>query len=123
MYDFLACEEAMVLDEGLDVFQLVNPRTKGNEYSYDNEQILAAVAKYMRVLQKFENAKNPKLWDLPLNKAIFNESSPTIKFKNRKEPRVEEIFPVVPQRSQIRAVIIFARKESQSKRKRDSRKR
>lgn len=117
MYDFLACGEAMVVDEGLDVFQLVNPQYGSGEYKYRNEEILASVAAHTTGLLEREEAEcrkrfpdSPHLRDLPLNQDVFMGLTESAHVSSG--PPIEEIFPVTHQRSQIRAVLIFARKET-----------
>jgi hypothetical protein len=115
VYDFLACGEAMIVDEGLDVFQLVNPSIGDGENRFGNEEILATVARQTGALIADEDRDcaerfpgGVRLRDLPLNSDIFQnvERSP---FK-QSAPSPEELFPVLPQRSQMRAVIIFAKR-------------
>lgn len=110
MYDFLACGEAMVLDEGLDVFQLVNTTDEETGLpKYTNEELLGAVARETSELLATEQAEyGGSLTKMPLNQPVLSEvtNSP---FKS-KGPSPDEIFPVGLQRSQIRAVLIFARK-------------
>ncbi|HEY1205231.1 MAG: hypothetical protein ABSH46_11070 [Bryobacteraceae bacterium] len=118
VYDFLACGEAMVIDEGLDVFQLVNPLSPtAGEHKHRNEEILATVARQTEALIETEeqdcDRKFPgdsRLRDLPLNREIFQDVLQT-PYKSP-GPTTEEIFPVPPQRSQIRAVVIFAKRAS-----------
>lgn len=123
MYDFLACGEAMVLDEGLDVFQLVNP-TLGKIPQYSNQQLLTSIAARVNQLVIEEEEKYASEWErsnqhqpttlsgIPLNKKLFAElaSAETVS----DAPMPDEVFPVSLKRSQIRAVLIFAKKLDES---------
>ncbi|HEU4391160.1 MAG TPA: hypothetical protein VFV34_25400, partial [Blastocatellia bacterium] len=120
MYDFLACSDAMVLDEGLDVFQLVNPFNENGIPKYTNEEILDSIALRVRELVDEEQSQYEKGYqeangtrptkqfrDIELNRALFEA---VFKHSVPNQPLPDEIFPVRLQRSQIRAVLIFARK-------------
>ncbi|MEK6302091.1 MAG: hypothetical protein AABO41_15385 [Acidobacteriota bacterium] len=119
MYDFLACGEAMVLDEGLDVFQLVNP-TQGKIPQYSNQQLLSSIAQRTNQLVIEEEEKYADEWrranqpqplslhEIPLNKKLFAELASAETVSDAPVP--DEVFPVSLKRSQIRAVLIFAKK-------------
>lgn len=130
MYDFLNCSEAMVLDEGLDVFQIANPMVRNDlmdEKSeipkYSNEEILSSVAEFSKSLFDTEHkewAKRVFSTDdssanigcgLELNSLVFEELKNAS--VNELAPKSDEIFSVKPSRSQIRAVLIFAKKFDQ----------
>jgi hypothetical protein len=117
VYDFLACGEAMVVDEGLDVFQMVNPSTPAGTPKYGNEDLLSAIARQTKALFEQEEKKDlarkhpdgGPLRDLPLNRDLAKQ---VLEAPDRNSGAdLDEIFPVMPQRSQIRAVIIFAKKD------------
>lgn len=119
MYDFLACSEAMVLDEGYDVFQLVNPLIDGQP-KFTNEQILGTAAVLSKRFVDEESVESQKIppgeqrprdvppRDMPLNHKVFQavDGSP---YFQQAVPEAE-VFTVPPQRCQIRAVLIFARR-------------
>jgi hypothetical protein len=121
MYDFLACGEAMILDEGLDVFQLINSETPNSNLRdhatgnprFTNEQILNGVAHFCHQLIESERAECKTKFtqdpaDFPLNKQVFEELNRANASTDALDPN--ELFAVAPQRSQIRAVMIFAKK-------------
>lgn len=119
MYDFLACSEAMVLDEGLDVFQLVNP-LRNARCAFTNEQILATTAHTTgRLIEdEIDESKRKYPKEVPpdrmdLNRDLFQEHR-----RWRRLPSAvseNDLFTVMPQRSQIRAALIFAKNESASR--------
>lgn len=113
MYDFLACGEAMILDEGLDVFQLVNNRPTSGKPRFTNEQLLAGVARFCHESFEVERAECQQKFNqdpstFPLNEQLLDA------LKNAQvsgaAPTNDELFAVTPQRSQIRAVLIFAKR-------------
>lgn len=116
MYDFFGCEDAIVLDEGFDTFHLVNPVIENGNYRYKNEDILSASLEFTK-RQINEELKESRPHDglpmdkWPLNEKIFKEIRKASSLLNKKKV-ISDIFVVPPYRSQIRSVLIFARKVS-----------
>ncbi len=129
MIDKFSCEEAMVLDEGLDVFQIVNPMIKNENQSsfrYTNQEILNKVLKFTYEKLQEDNKTNKKekekqvnatvlgkeMKDWPLNKKLWETVENVWNAAEIEELDYSDIFPVQPKRSQIRSVLIFAVKNS-----------
>ena len=123
MYDFFGCADALVLDEGLDTFCVVNPKKENTEdkhdsnaYKYSNADFLeklrqmsyqhfekdAEIAK--KVSHSYGQGNDMPQW--PLNAELYRGLSPEATKKNRDD--YSDIVSVEAQRSQVRAVLIFA---------------
>ncbi len=128
MYDFFGCEDALVLDEGYDTFHIINPNEKKNktdndDLKYNNEQMLEQIASFtLKRIQDDDtdcklttndyHFKNDfKEW--PLNKPLIKKLDDYAKSKGITPKSLSEleIIAVEPKRSQIRSVIIFAKKQ------------
>jgi hypothetical protein len=119
MYDFLGCTDAMVLDEGYDVFFVRNPMTSGN-CIYTNSELLERVLWFTKyranidVKQAQELSTDymfgPMMEKWPLNKKYFDELNED--FARTTARDYSDIMVVTPNRSQIRSVLIFAVRES-----------
>jgi len=119
MFDFFSCTDAMVLDEGFDVFSVSNPKDGGN-LRYTNDDILkklCAFSKHRLDMDASEAKKksasypfgnNLKNW--PLNIALVSELEKD--FKDYGDASSDDILLVPPLRSQMRSVLIFATKEA-----------
>jgi len=117
MYDFFGCDDAIVLDEGYDTFQIVNPQIDDN-YQFTNEEILGKILSFTKQLLEVENEKSIELnsayqftgdmrqW--PLNKDLMQEIDSDYKISG--EQNFEDILAVRPHRTQMRSVLIFAQK-------------
>ena len=109
------CSDAMIMDEGFDVFQLINPESD-NGYRFTNEEILrsaAALATHL-IEEREPEVRNPSKV-ANLNETFLQEldecleNSPN---QNEDFMRVNELFPVQPLRAQIRTVLVFAKRMS-----------
>ena len=126
MFDFFRCTDAMVLDEGFDVFSVSNSGKDGNPM-YTNEQLLQKVcaftkgrldedildAKKMDIQDAKENknyglGKNLEKW--PLNEALVEELNNDFA-SVKKDIIYDDVLKVPPLRSQMRSVLIFACRE------------
>jgi hypothetical protein len=111
MYDFFGCSDAMILDEGLDVFSIVNPTTTPGTYAYSNATLLAKILTMTR--RAIERDREPAArghsphgedftgWEL--NRKLMKEVADAGKGEDD-----GDIVLVRPQRAQIRSVLIFA---------------
>lgn len=124
MIDGFSCQEAMVLDEGFDVFQIINPVTNqtNSGFQYTNEELLDKVLAFtyeqmqediLKSNQDPINADNlgGNMRDWPLNKDLLNEVEKEWQEKMLTDLDYSDIFHVKPGRSQIRSVILFAVKK------------
>ncbi len=123
MFDFFSCSDAMVLDEGFDVFALSNPNTDGN-LKYSNEQVLKKVCSFSKETfdsdakeaiaeaevealagkESYPLGKDLKKW--PLNLVLAKELEND--FDEFGHVPYEDIIMVPPLRSQMRSVLISA---------------
>ncbi len=120
MYDFFGCDDAMVLDEGLDTFQIVNPEMDSGEYKYTNREILKKVLSFTKKLTDIEHQRSldssadyyyaggMKKW--PLNTPLVEEIEKD--FAEGADDDHDEILNVEPQRTQVRSVLILAAKQN-----------
>jgi hypothetical protein len=118
MSDGFGAEEAMVLDEGYDVFQMINPMEDDHAFTYTNEELLDRVLAFTHdqmLLDTAESVKYPvngpalggdmRQW--PLNRDLLDQ------VENDYGTRAAgldytDIFPVRLSRSQIRSILIVA---------------
>ena len=123
MYDFFGCEDALVMDEGLDTFHIVNPNPKAKDddpdvYEYDNQQLLDELAAFTlaRLEKDREDCKKSignyplgeDMAEWPLNRKLVQElRDHCAKFKLKPGQEFRSLA-VEPHRSQIRSVLIFA---------------
>jgi hypothetical protein len=120
MFDFFGCVDAMVLDEGLDVFFLANPRLDDDSYKYSNEEILQKILVFtkrridedhkgsLRTSASYSYKGGLKEW--PLNRDLLQEVETDYKPLEGREVDYSDVLFVEPQRSQMRSVVIFAAK-------------
>jgi hypothetical protein len=122
MYDFFGCSDAIILDEGLDVFSVVNPVVRagkpaanGIAYRYDNDEFRRRVLTVTKKLVDTEHGDTLaqqrfhrgglKAW--PLNREIMQELE-----EDARQPGMADddggVSLVRPQRSQIRSTLIYA---------------
>jgi hypothetical protein len=116
MFDFFGCIDAMVLDEGYDVFFMANPTLDGGGYKYNNTEILKKVLAFtkkrvdhdhkesLKVSQSYATPGGMK--EFPLNKELLDEIENDSKMLGLAE--YDDVMLVEPQRSQMRSVLIFA---------------
>lgn len=121
MYDFFGCTDAMVLDEGYDVFFVRNPMVEG-AYRYSNGELLERVLSFTKeradadARDALKESKNYTLgasmsgW--PLNKQYFDELDNDFARSGQKD--FTDIMMVTPNRSQMRSVLIYAVREATS---------
>jgi len=120
MYDFFGCRDAMVLDEGYDVFFVNNPN-QDNKYRYTNDELLARVSTFTKQRAKadVEEARRasadyplgPEMASWPLNRAVsFDELLRESDDSSSRD--FSDIMLVTPNRSQMRSVLIFAVREA-----------
>jgi hypothetical protein len=132
MFDFFGCEDAMVLDEGYDTFQIANPSIEVGglrQYKYSNEQMLDGVYTFTRrkldedareadraLAEAKKSGTHIPSWlekgmrEWPLNKSIFA----TIAKQRRSKRDFSDMIIVSPNRSQVRSVMIFATRKQTS---------
>ncbi len=124
MYDFFGCKEAMIVDEGYDTFQVINPSVQqdaddADQYAYENQDMLKKIAAFTRSRAEEDHRESLnnhyvesgglKQWTL--NKRLFNLLEEFCeKEKVTAEPRLDwrDVMAVEPHRCQMRAVLIFA---------------
>ena len=124
MIDGFSCQEAMVLDEGFDVFQIINPNSNKTDsgFQYNNEELLDKVLAFTHKQIQADIAESEgkevnasqlggKMKDWPLNRDLLNEVDTEWQEKMLTDLDYSDIFHVKPGRSQIRSVIIFAKKQ------------
>ncbi len=118
MSDGFGAEEAMVLDEGCDVFQMINPMSDDHAFTYTNDELLDRVLAFTHDQMLSDTAastRNPvngpalggdmRQW--PLNQNLLNQVE--IDYGIRAAGLdYTDIFPVRLSRSQIRSILIVA---------------
>lgn len=115
MFDFFSCSDAMILDEGFDVFALSNLNIYGTP-KYSNKELLKRVCAFsMHQLDldakeaKISNTDYPlgdQLTEWPLNIRLAKDLETD--FKEYEDSSYEDILMVPPLRSQMRSVLIYA---------------
>lgn len=118
MFDFFGCIDAMVLDEGYDTFQIVNPEqgSGSGKYKYTNDEILASTLAFTHAalskdIQESDPYNGVGMADWPLNAVNVKEVQDD--YKASGGPRGhKDILVVQPHRSQMRSVLLFAAKIS-----------
>lgn len=111
MYDFFGCTDAMVLDEGYDVFFVTNPARGPGQYCYDNDEMLRKILTFTRQKVDADHEESLKHWPgglkgSPLNRPLVEELDEHL--KQAGEADYADVMMVQPQRTQIRSVLIFA---------------
>lgn len=129
MFDFFGCTDAMVLDEGYDVFFISNPADTNGNYIYSNEELLRKILAFTKErvdLDHEDSLKNASgytfpggMKSFPLNTRLLNGVEKDFKASGP-EP-YEDVILVSPQRSQMRSVLIFAARKQTRKEKRSPR--
>lgn len=116
MFDFFGCLDAMVLDEGFDVFSIVNPKGADGHCMYSNEALLSKVLAFTHSTVEKEHASTEggdyhyhhpggmKQW--PLNRALMQEIEED--YAKTGQAEWSDTILVAPQRSQVRSVLVFA---------------
>jgi hypothetical protein len=118
MFDFFGCTDAIVLDEGYDVFALANPERNGI-FAYSNDEILAKVLAFTRQrvdADAADAAKSAEQYPLgaelrkwPLNESLMAELDDD--FSKAGHVDHSDVVIVPPNRSQMRSVLILAVEE------------
>jgi hypothetical protein len=119
MYHYFGSDDAIVLDEGLDTFQIVNPVDKAVglkvKLKYTNQEIISKVLsftyKMMEIEQKNTERNNNGMREWPLNKNLMAEIDTDIQQYSKND--YDDIMLVQPHRSQMRSVIIMAVKKEE----------
>jgi hypothetical protein len=122
MSDGFSAEEAMVLDEGFDVFQMINPMRDDHTFTYTNEELLKRVLAFThaQMLQDTdESVNNPvngpalggNMRQWPLNRGLLDQVEGDYGIIAA-APDYTDIFPVKLGRSQIRSILIVAVREN-----------
>ena len=111
MFDYFRCDDAIILDEGFDVCLIVNER-------YSNEELLRKVWSFTRnQFAKDHEASQVRpdpgyeggAREYPLNAELVSELDGDY---DPADHHYGDIFRVLPGRSQIRSMLILARKSS-----------
>lgn len=124
MFDFFGCSDAMILDEGLDVFSIVNPAIGAEgqarpavTYAFDNATLLKKILYMTRraIAQDREQVAQRQregIYDYPYGDDFtnwdLNRNMTTAIAGAGADEDDTDIVLVRPQRSQIRSVLIFA---------------
>ncbi len=118
MFDFFGCTDAIVLDEGYDVFSLTNPQGPRG-FLYSNEELLARVLSFTRQRVDQDAAEaaktaadyklGPDMRKWPLNDKLLSELDQD--FERIGEVGFSDVLTVPPNRSQMRSILIFAVEE------------
>jgi hypothetical protein len=116
MFDFFGCTDAMVLDEGYDVFFISNPVNSKGDYVCSNEELLAKVLSFTKERVDRDHDDSVKtardyvfpggMKCFPLNIELLKEIDDDFASSGKKE--YTDVLLVSPQRSQMRSVLIFA---------------
>ena len=119
MSDGFSAEEAMVLDEGFDVFQMINPMKDDHAFTYTNGELLDRVLAFtydQMLLDTAASTRNPvnglalggdmRQW--PLNQNLLNQVANNYQVRGLAGLNYTDIFPVRLSRSQIRSILIVA---------------
>ncbi|NCR53682.1 MAG: hypothetical protein GPJ10_09730 [Microcystis aeruginosa L211-07] len=119
MSDGFSAEEAMVLDEGFDVFQMINPMKDDHAFTYTNGDLLDRVLAFtydQMLLDTAASVNNPvngpalggdmRQW--PLNQNLLDQVANNYRVGGLAGLGYTDIFPVGLSRSQIRSILIVA---------------
>ncbi|NCS29197.1 MAG: hypothetical protein GPJ18_11730 [Microcystis aeruginosa F13-15] len=118
MSDGFSAEEAMVLDEGFDVFQMINPMKDDHAFTYTNDDLLDRVLAFTHdqmLLDTAASVNNPvngpalggDMREWPLNRDLLNQVEIDYGIRGSGLDYAD-IFPVRLRRSQIRSILIVA---------------
>jgi len=118
MSDGFSAEEAMVLDEGFEVFQMINPMKDDHAFTYTNEDLLDRVLAFtydQMLLDTAASVNNPvngpalggDMREWPLNRDLLNQVEIDYGIRGSGLDYAD-IFPVRLSRSQIRSILIVA---------------
>lgn len=120
MFDFFACSDAMILDEGYDVFFIANPALSTGTYKYSNETMLQKILTFTKTRMERDHEESRKtasnynfsggMKSFPLNKELIRELEDD--YQTAGPVDYSDVLLVEPQRSQMRSVLIFAAKNS-----------
>lgn len=113
MYHFLKCDDAIVLDEGMDCCLLVNPVRDG-AVTYTNEQLLGKTRELTRRLVDAERRKKDgtDLTSDGFNKQLAEDiSDQGASSSPAGMGPWDDVFVTKPSRPQVRSVIIYATRE------------
>ncbi|MCU1245127.1 MAG: hypothetical protein JWN02_1037 [Acidobacteria bacterium] len=121
MFDFFGCLDAIVLDEGFDVFSIVNPKREDGRCTYSNKELLKKVLAFTHALVEKEDAGSQKgsyaypggMKQWPLNRALMQELDDD--YAKCGPADWSDVVLVPPQRSQVRSVLVFAVQEERGK--------
>ncbi len=125
MAEYGNCSDALIMDEGFDVFQLANIDGHSN-LKFENDEILKITAQHMHdLLDEDDNKARDKqakkepyirLRDIPGNNQMIQDINNQLLNANHEDlkKKITELYPVAPQRFQTRAIIIFAVKKPSS---------
>ncbi|WP_223210427.1 hypothetical protein [Microcystis aeruginosa] len=116
MSDGFSAEEAMVLDEGFDVFQMINPMKDDHAFTYTNEELLDRVLAFtydQMLLDTAASVNNPvngpalggDMREWPLNRDLLNQVEIDYGIRGSGLDYAD-IFPVRLRRSQIRSMAL-----------------
>lgn len=115
MFDFFGCTDALVLDEGYDVFSLTNP-VDGGRFRYSNHELLQRVLSFTKqrvdedvidaskTAARYPLGSDMKQW--PLNQSLITEIDEDFATVGQRE--YSDVLTVPPNRSQMRSVLILA---------------
>lgn len=123
MYHYGGCSDAMIMDEGFDVFQMVNMKAEGKSFEspYSNTEVLEIVAQGIKDLidkdyeeQKKAGSANKSIKEIECNKDFIKEINKNLSSSGKKDDELRvkyrELFTVEPHRPQLRAILILALK-------------
>src|SRR5205085_875395 len=105
MFDFFGCVDAMVLDEGYDVFFVNNPQDGAHGYKYTNEELLKKILAFTEARMKRDQEgsikASPKEYpggmkDMPLNKLLVDELEADLTTVGTRD--YSDVLAVEPQR-------------------------
>lgn len=119
MSDGFSAEEAMVLDEGFDVFQMINPMKDDHAFTYTNDDLLDRVLAFtydQMLLDTAASTRNPvngpalggNMRQWPLNQNLLEQVANNYRVGGLAGLDYTDIFPVRLSRSQIRSILIVA---------------
>ena len=124
MFDFFGCVDAMVLDEGYDVFFVANPSLSEGGYKYTNNEMLKKILTFTKERVERDQTESLRtsaayfapngLKSFPLNELLLQEVDDD--FASLGSDDYSDVLLVEPKRSQMRSVLIFAvKKENEDK--------
>lgn len=125
MAEYGNCSDALIMDEGFDVFQMANIDDHSN-LKFENDEILKITAQHMSDMLAADDSKardkeakkEPyiSLRDIHGNREMIIDIDNQMQNVDHDDLRkkVTELYPVAPQRFQTRAILIFAVKKQSS---------